>query len=389
MYTALEQLRERNIKSFGINGPIVPDIDKCAVDITIDAVSFVRNLCEKMAWDSRYEALTDLEGTSLKKGQIPFNMEMDLNRLCLEVAIQRFMKHGAYEDAFDLYYICAELFECGDIYSLLKVVADRCKGENTHFGNCDNVFSKNGFIFINGLAEYAKNEKLRTEYAQVASMECADAAVDFLKSWSRKCLFEMKLSDEKKEVMLTGLKSCHDRTLYPDCFENIEGCLFAASLHHLYEMATFMSSLDDFKSKSLEYRLIDIQRVKRFLQYQDTIGCFYSDLATDAMLKTEFTPADAEIMGPIEHEKWLSIHHVMGWGYDIRYKEVKEPKSIREIVRMHCLMLENGEYTTENAVKHYYDLPIDEQDKDTEPFNALIQKLLKTDGVKFYKTAVK
>lgn len=392
MYTALEQLREMNIQRFGISGPVVPNIAIDAVDITISAVEFVRDLCEKMHWNSQYEALTDFAGTSLKKNQIPYNMEMDLNRLCLEVAIQRFMRYGAYEDAFDLFYICAELFGTESVHGMLKAISDQYKNENTHFGNCDNIFSKKAFIFVSGLADYAKNEKLHVEYERVASLKGMFAAVDFLQNWSRKVLFEEELSDKRIGVMLTGIYDMNKDLPYPDCFKNIEGCLFEASLYHLYEVASLMSSSDDFGTKSLEYRLIDVQRVKRFLQYQDTIGCFYSDRETDAVLRETdavlmeaFTDEDAAIMGPIEHEKWLSIHYVMGWEYDVRYKEITEPKSIREIVRMHCLMLENGEYTMKNAVKHYYKLPIDEQDKDTEPFNELIQKLLKQDGVKFYK----
>ena len=48
-------------------------------------------------------------------------------------------------------------------------------------------------------------------------------------------------------------------------------------------------------------------------------------------------------------------------------------------------MLESGDYTYENAIKHYMLLPDSEKDKDTEPMNKLLYLLSMLDGVKFYR----
>ena len=49
-------------------------------------------------------------GTSLAPEQIPYNMQMDINRLCLERELERFMDSGATEDAYNVYYCFLEIF---------------------------------------------------------------------------------------------------------------------------------------------------------------------------------------------------------------------------------------------------------------------------------------
>ena len=41
---------------------------------------------------------------SEKEKQIPFNMEMDINRLCLERELETFIDSGVAEDAYNVYY---------------------------------------------------------------------------------------------------------------------------------------------------------------------------------------------------------------------------------------------------------------------------------------------
>ena len=72
---------------------------------------FIRDCCEKLRFDKNkatsinVESIdSEREGTSLKKNQIPFNMEKDIDRLCFENAINRFLKSGKKDDAFDVYF---------------------------------------------------------------------------------------------------------------------------------------------------------------------------------------------------------------------------------------------------------------------------------------------
>ena len=78
-------------------------------------LAFIREDCEGLRFDktkathiNSYEL--DFEGTSIKAKQIPYNMEKDIDRLCLENAIDRFLKSGKKEDAFDVYFCYLEMF---------------------------------------------------------------------------------------------------------------------------------------------------------------------------------------------------------------------------------------------------------------------------------------
>ena len=72
------------------------------------ALSFIRERCEELRFD-RVDG-EKLLGKSIRENQIPFNMEMDIDRLCLENAIHRFLKSGKKEDAFDVYYSYLHMF---------------------------------------------------------------------------------------------------------------------------------------------------------------------------------------------------------------------------------------------------------------------------------------
>lgn len=79
------------------------------------ALSFIRDWCEDLRFDhsravSRDAKKPDLDGTSLYQNQIPYNMQMDIDRLCLENAVERFLKSGRKEDAFDVYFCYLEMF---------------------------------------------------------------------------------------------------------------------------------------------------------------------------------------------------------------------------------------------------------------------------------------
>jgi hypothetical protein len=167
----------------------------------------------------------------------------------------------------------------------------------------------------------------------------------------------------------------------------------------------------NFEERSLEYKLVDIERVKKFAKYLDAIDCFYTDKPVAYPPLTEFTDKDMDKIGPLEHERWLWGHHVMGWEYGEEYENFSDDKeyNVRELTRTHKLMLspdrykedkneedkneedKNGlkdRYNHENA-KDHYDNVLDDGDrkKDTEPMNKLLKILSMLDGVKFYRLA--
>ena len=693
MYTALDRIRERNLEKYGIDGPQVPDSIAVvrknnsdnrakmefseASQLELHAIHFVREMCEGLRFDSRYADLNDFEGISLKPGQIPYNMEKDLDRLCLEAAIHRFLESGVAEDAFDIYYIYLEMF-MGEYKKSKKMIERLSEFESNASAllmNHRDHYSHSVYVFLIGLAIYDSSESYRNKYNAMYGITGNEAAHHFLKFWGLSSLFhdigypfelpfeevmsyfgsdsdaipyvsyrdmdkfikikdkdkgkaaklmEGKTPDNMSDILVWRINEClgqyydkRPRVSLPDMggkesyadyltkmlewkpkdtavfgnpgrklgymdhayfstmllmnnlfdileedefsvsytdaltaivlhnsifkhvIQNQKGggfdlndCAIHADWHplayllmlcdelqcwdrasygqtsrtevhsmacdfefdgeriyarykfdkameekanrknakgelavggtykkmikkspdgvikfqrdieeivamnkdgelslevtyeftddikyrktylsqsnfmHLYDFAVILSgrrkySIDDadkdnelranmeadFERKSLEYKMIDIERVKKFAKYLDAINCFYTDRAVAYPLLTEFTKEDMDKIGPLEHERWLWSHHIMGWRFGDKYLlfDKDEQTKIRELTRTHKLMLEDEQYTYENAIRHYDKLPPSEQDKDTEPMNKLLVLLSMLDGVKFYR----
>ena len=149
----------------------------------------------------------------------------------------------------------------------------------------------------------------------------------------------------------------------------------------------------EFESLSLEYQLSTLGRAKNFSRYLDAIHCFYTDKPVDYDMVTEFTPQQAAIFAPMEHERWIRDHQMMGWICGRDYETVplscsaaeeKQVRSaLREQMRCHKLAMD-GVVSTEDIQEHYLSLPEKEQDKDWRPFNSMLKLLKKFDGLRIY-----
>ena len=128
------------------------------------ALSFLRESCEGLRFDkskaaARQSDNPDTEGTSLKKNQIPFNMEKDIDRLCLENAIDRFLGSGRKEDAFDVYLCYLEMFVGAYEKSrrMIELLSEyEANGSGLLMKHRDH-YSHSVYVFILGLAIYQSN----------------------------------------------------------------------------------------------------------------------------------------------------------------------------------------------------------------------------------------
>lgn len=184
--------------------------------------------------------------------------------------------------------------------------------------------------------------------------------------------------------------------------------LSSSSFIHLYDFAVLLSvrrKLENAKAGtdaekyyagfdrlSLEYKIQHLDRAKHFSRYLNAIGCFYTDKPVDFDLLTEFSTEQAEIIAPLEHERWLRSRYDAGWVHGNEYETCKVPagcsekeerQKIREQMRCHKLMI-NGDITAERAREHFVSLPLEEQDKDLEPLNWMLYLIHTLDGVKIY-----
>ncbi|MBR3098420.1 MAG: hypothetical protein IKH18_02445 [Clostridia bacterium] len=199
-YTALERMRERNLARFGRDlGPEQPALHAAvnANDLKGAALRFLHDGCEGLLFDPAVTAEEErtgvLQGTSLKPGQIPRDMQADIDRLCLERELERFIDSGTAEDAYNIYYCFLEMFmgrygRGGKAAELLSEY--ETNGSSLLLKHRDH-YSHSVYVFTLGLAVYQTNAAYRECFARDLGLEpgSREAACDFLEYWGLTSLF--------------------------------------------------------------------------------------------------------------------------------------------------------------------------------------------------------
>ena len=170
---------------------------------------------------------------------------------------------------------------------------------------------------------------------------------------------------------------------------------FAVTLHgrNMPPESTTEDMERRFTSHSLEYQLSTMNRARHFARYLDAIRCFYTDKLVGYDMVTFFTPEQAAIFAPMEHERWVREHIAMGWRkgdeYEALTRDLPEAErkaaraALREQLRRHKLTMD-GDPTEAEVADHYNHLDEADQDKDWKPFNRMLELLKKYDGTRIY-----
>lgn len=202
-YNALRKMRQVNMQNALLSkygekiGPMEPKLDVPQEhNLRSAALTFIHNRCEDLRFDeaiaSREEESGVLEGISVKKGQIPYNMQMDIDRLCLERAVERFLKSGVAEDAFDVYFCYLEMFigRYGKSRRMIELLSEFETNSSSLLMKHRDHYSHSVYVFLLGLAIYETNETYRQVYC--TEYKCSneqEAAHHFLKYWGLASLF--------------------------------------------------------------------------------------------------------------------------------------------------------------------------------------------------------
>lgn len=161
------------------------------------ALSFIRDYCEGLRFDKERAtsidaAELDFDGSSLKANQIPYNMEKDIDRLCLENAVDRFLKSGKKDDAFDVYFCYLEMF-IGDYEKTRRMIELLSEFEANGSGllmKHRDHYAHSVYVFILGLAVYGSNTVYREKYKQYYGLvDENEAAFHYLEFWGLASLF--------------------------------------------------------------------------------------------------------------------------------------------------------------------------------------------------------
>ena len=206
-YTALEKMQKLNEKRFGIDvGPTQPalfDSGRNSFDLKSAALRFLHERCENLRFDPGIEAEEEqtgsFRGTSRKPNQIPYNMEMDINRLCLERELERFFDSGTTQDAFDVYYCFMEIFFGSYRKSkrIVELLGEFEANSSVLLMKHRDHYSHSVYVFALGLAIYESNANFRRAFNNFYHFDpdgndpeqSGSAANFFLEFWGLTSLF--------------------------------------------------------------------------------------------------------------------------------------------------------------------------------------------------------
>lgn len=208
-------------------------------DLTLEdaAVRFLHESCEGLRFDYEIEEAEKTEnklqgisnGKPDQQNRIPYNMEMESDRLCLENAVKRFLKSGNASDAFDVYFCFIEMFICnyGDANKLIEMLSEYESNGSSLLMKHRDHYSHSVYVFILGLAIYETNSKFRSAYKKYYGIENDKAAAHrYLRFWGISSLFhdigyafELPFEQVKAYFQVRGLKEYDEPFL---AYHNIE-----------------------------------------------------------------------------------------------------------------------------------------------------------------------
>ena len=164
-------------------------------DLISAAVNFIHEHCTDLRFDAEITAKETpdmLFGTSISANQIPYSMQMDIDRLCLENAVKNFLNTGCSKDAFDVYFCYIEMFigkyaACRRMIEMLSEFESN--GSSLLMKHRDH-YSHSVYVFALGLAVFETNTAFREIYMRFYNIsDDHEAAHHFLKFWGLTSLF--------------------------------------------------------------------------------------------------------------------------------------------------------------------------------------------------------
>ena len=200
-YSAIEKMRKKNEQIYGKDvGPTQPALSDGAAtgfDLKSAALRFLHERCEGLLFDSHIEEEEErtglYRGVSLAPGQIPYNMQMDIDRLCLERELEKFMDSAATQDAYTVFYCFLEIFfgNYGKYKKQVELLSEYESNGSSLLMKHQDHYTHSVFVFALGLAIYETNENFRRAFHSYYhfDQESPRAVHFFLEYWGMTSLF--------------------------------------------------------------------------------------------------------------------------------------------------------------------------------------------------------
>ena len=202
-YTALESKRQKNLAAYGLDlGPRQPvpfPGEAAGTDLKSAALRFLEQRCVGLRFDPEKEKEEQEKhcylGTSLLPNQIPYNMQMDIDRLCLKNELAKFIDSGVAEDAYTVYYTYLEMFmgEFGQSQNMVELLSEFESNASSLLMKHRDHYSHSVYVFALGLAIYDMNPSFRKTFCDFYHLACGPedpaSAAFFLEFWGLTSLF--------------------------------------------------------------------------------------------------------------------------------------------------------------------------------------------------------
>ncbi len=201
-YTAIEKMRKFNKEKYGADlGPFLPPpIGKEArgMDLKSAVLRFLEKRCVDLRHDPDKELLEkngEYQGSSLHPNQIPYNMQMDIDRLCLKNEMAKFIDSGVAEDAYTVYYSFIEMFigNDGKSQSMVELLSEFESNASSLLMSHRDHYSHSVYVFALGLAIFETNAWFRSVFSKAYRFrdkgEGRESACAFLEYWGLTALF--------------------------------------------------------------------------------------------------------------------------------------------------------------------------------------------------------
>ena len=201
-YTALEAMRRKNLATFGVDlGPRQPvpfGGETSGTDLKSAALRFLEKRCVGLRFNPKKdeeEQNGQYQGTSLAPNQIPYNMQMDIDRLCLKNELAKFIDSGVAEDAYTVYYSYLEMFmgEFGQSQNMVELLSEFESNASSLLMKHRDHYSHSVYVFALGLAIYDMNPAFRRTFCEFYDLaggpEDPASAAFFLEYWGLTALF--------------------------------------------------------------------------------------------------------------------------------------------------------------------------------------------------------
>ena len=203
-YSALEKMQEWNEKNYNVKKrPDIPELSSGKENtLRWCALTFLREDCQGLRFDpaaggvartkrdrSNVVAVKDNIGKSYCKNQIPYHMQMDLDRLCLERTLGDFLEMGTAQKAYLVFFCYLEMYwgkDSAQPRGMIELLSAFEQNASTLLYSHRDHFVHSVYVFAMGLAIYQQSEVYRKKYMDRNGFQPAqrrEAAHHFLKYW--------------------------------------------------------------------------------------------------------------------------------------------------------------------------------------------------------------